>query len=251
MKHRLILAAGLIGAVAAFASAQDSQTTTTTQTDTTAPVASPDQPASTDAMPPATDTQPPATDVPNTTTEQQQTTTTTTIGPVSGSVVEYTPGHAIVLRDSHQKTVTYTLSPSVQVPSGIAVGRRVTIYTEPGSSNVVSRVTTVAVTSDGRLKTTTNETSMSPSGAMTKMKTVQVTGTVQTYEAGKSVTLTRPDGSTVTYMINDQSRLPSDVAIGKNVTVSTTTVSGSAQPVIQRMSYTIKTTTTKTSVQPH
>jgi hypothetical protein len=29
-----------------------------------------------------------------------------------------------------------------------------------------------------------------------------------TYEAGKSVTIVRPDGSTVTYSINDQSQLP-------------------------------------------
>ena len=239
MNRKALFAAGLIGAVAAFASAQDDSTNAPAP-DTSAPAV--EQPV--EAPPPdmsaPTDTQ--------STTSQKTTTTTTTTGPITGSVVEYQPGHTIVLRDASQKTVTYTLSPNVQIPSGVAVGRKVTIYTQPGSGNVVSRVTTVGMTSDGRMKTTTSETSTAPSGAMTRTKTVHVMGTVQTYEAGKSVTLTRPDGSTVTYMINDQSQLPADVAVGKKVTVTTTTMSG--QPVIQRMTYTTRTTTT-TSVQPH
>ncbi len=79
---------------------------------------------------------------------------------------------------------------------------------------------------------------------------VSLTGTVRTYEAGKSVTIVRPDGSTVTYLINPASELPSGVAVGKKVTVTTTTVSGSSQPVVQRMIYTTKTTT-KTVEPPH
>lgn len=85
---------------------------------------------------------------------------------------------------------------------------------------------------------------MSASGA-------EVTGTVRTYEAGKSVTIVRPDGTTVTYVINPESQLPSDMAVGKKVTVTTTTVSGSSQPVVQRMTYSTKTTTTKTVEPPH
>lgn len=84
----------------------------------------------------------------------------------------------------------------------------------------------------------------------TSTSTTNVTGTVRTYEAGKSVTIVRPDGSTVTYMINPQSQLPSDVAVGRKVTVTTTTVSGSPQPVVQRMIYTTKTSTTTKSVEP-
>jgi hypothetical protein len=94
---------------------------------------------------------------------------------------------------------------------------------------------------------TTTETApmsdMSASGAM-------VTGTVRTYEAGKSVTIVRPDGSTVTYTINPESQLPSDIAVGKKVTVTTTTVSSSSQPVVQRITYSTKTTT-KTVEPPH
>jgi hypothetical protein len=82
----------------------------------------------------------------------------------------------------------------------------------------------------------------------TTKKTTRVMGTVQTYEAGKSVTVLRPDGSTVTYVINDRSQLPADVAVGKKVTIMTTTGS-SSQPVVGRMTYTT-TTTTKKSVPP-
>jgi len=82
----------------------------------------------------------------------------------------------------------------------------------------------------------------------TTKKTTRVMGTVQTYEVGKSVTLLRSDGSTVTYVINDRSQLPADVAVGKKVTIVTTTGS-SSQPVVGRMTYTT-TTTTKKSVSP-
>jgi hypothetical protein len=75
-----------------------------------------------------------------------------------------------------------------------------------------------------------------------------VTGTVRTYEAGKSVTIVRPNGSSVTYVINPSSELPSDMTVGKKVTVTTTSVSGS--PVVQKVIYTTKTTTTKTVEPP-
>ena len=84
----------------------------------------------------------------------------------------------------------------------------------------------------------------------TSTSTTSVTGTVRTYEAGKSVTIVRPDGTTVTYLINPESQLPSDVSIGRKVTVTTTTVGGSPQPVVQRLIYTTKTTTTTKSVEP-
>jgi len=98
------------------------------------------------------------------------------------------------------------------------------------------------------------ETTAAPgmaSSTTTERTSKAVSGTVRTYEAGKSVTIVRPDGSTVTYMIDPTSQLPSDVAVGKKVTVTTTTVGGSPQPVVQRMTYTTRTTTTKTVEPPH
>ncbi|HET9793114.1 MAG TPA: hypothetical protein VFS34_01535 [Thermoanaerobaculia bacterium] len=88
------------------------------------------------------------------------------------------------------------------------------------------------------------------SSTTTETSSKSVTGTVRTYEAGRSVTIVRPDGSSVTYLINPASQLPSDVAVGKKVTVTTTTVGGSPQPVVQRLTYTTKTTTTTKSVEP-
>lgn len=97
---------------------------------------------------------------------------------------------------------------------------------------------------------TTETTAPGVASSTTESSSKSVAGTVRTYEAGKSVTIVRPDGSTVTYMIDPTSELPSDVAVGKKVTVTTTTVGGSSQPVVQRMTYTTKTTTTTKSVEP-
>ena len=106
-----------------------------------------------------------------------------------------------------------------------------------------------SVTQRQSTETTVTEKAVPADVSVGTMGATSVTGTVRTYEAGKSVTIVRPDGSTVTYMINPESQLPSDVAVGRKVTVTTTTVSGSPQPVVQRMIYTTKTTTTK-SVEP-
>jgi len=71
-----------------------------------------------------------------------------------------------------------------------------------------------------------------------------VTGTVQAYEAGRSITITRPDGTQVTYTITAQSAVPQKLTTGKTVTVRTRTVSG--QPTVERVTYTTTTTTTTT-----
>jgi len=92
--------------------------------------------------------------------------------------------------------------------------------------------------------TTTNVTPSAASDtALTESQTTTITGTVRTYETGKSVTIARPDGSSATYVITSQSQLPSDVAVGKKVTITTTSVTGQAQPVIQTMTYSKKVTT--------
>ena len=63
---------------------------------------------------------------------------------VTGDIVRYEPGHVIVLRSATNQEVTYTLTPSVIVPEGMAVGRRVTLYTSRGDdgSSMVTKVTT-------------------------------------------------------------------------------------------------------------
>jgi len=64
-------------------------------------------------------------------TNSQQTTTTTQTSTITGEVVQFQPGQTIVVRDAEGKTQTYTLDPSVTVPSDVQVGRRITLYSSP------------------------------------------------------------------------------------------------------------------------
>src|SRR5437763_1306633 len=62
---------------------------------------------------------------------------------VTGDIVRYEPNHMIVLKNTEGREMTYTLGPSVVVPSGVAVGRHVTLYTSgEGEKSVVTRVST-------------------------------------------------------------------------------------------------------------
>ncbi len=71
------------------------------------------------------------------------------------------------------------------------------------------------------------------------VKSITITGTVQSFEAGRSITITKPNGDQVTYTINESSNVPKTIEVGKTVTINTTTVSGA--PVVK----TITITTTK------
>ena len=179
----------------------------------------------------------------------QTTQTETKYVTVDGEVVRYEAGRVIVIRGADNKEITYTLSPSIVVPVEVKVGRRVMLYTEPGkdgATQLVSRVTTTSVTSDGNVKRTTEDTRTLPSGATTRTTTTSISGRVEAYEAGKTLTITRPDGSRVTYVINDKSMVPADLVIGKTVSILPLT-SGSGEPVAQTITY---TTTTKTETVP-
>ncbi len=215
-----------------------------------------------------------------TTTTGTQTTQTTTQNPdgstttvtVTGEVVRYEPGKTIVIRDPNKGTVTYTLEPSLTVPADVQVGRRVLIYTEPGDGAVrVQRITTVTTSSPSAPSMSsespapmTETTTTTRSGASSTMaaepagqtsqtvestkttRTTTVSGTVQAYEPGQSITVVGPGKKVTTYTITQESKLPQDVAIGKQVTVQTTVVSG--KPVVRSVQYktTTKTTNTKT-----
>jgi hypothetical protein len=98
----------------------------------------------------------------------QTTQTETKYTTIDGEVVRYEAGRVIVIRGADNKEITYTLSPSVVVPAEVNVGRRVMLYTEPGKdggTQLVSRVTTTSITSDGNVKRTTEDTRTLPSGA--------------------------------------------------------------------------------------
>jgi hypothetical protein len=145
---------------------------------------------------------------------------------VDGEVLRYEPGRTIVVRGSDNREVTYTLTPAVNVPADIQVGRRVTLYTEPGMNGapaMVSRVTTTSVTPEGNVKRTTEET-RTQAGVTTKTTTTNVSGKVESYTSGKTLTITRADGTRVTYVIDPESKLPGDLVVGKTVTI---------QPLVQ------------------
>jgi hypothetical protein len=155
-----------------------------------------------------------------------------------------------VIRGADNKEITYTLSPSIVVPAEVKVGRRVTLYTEPakdGGTQLVSRVTTTSVTSEGNVKSTTEETRTLPSGATTRTTTTNISGKVEAYEMGKTLTITRSDGTKVSYVINEKSKVPADLVIGKTVSILPLAASGSGETVVQTITY---VTTTKTETVP-
>jgi type II secretory pathway component PulC len=78
------------------------------------------------------------------------------------------------------------------------------------------------------------------------MKIVTVTGTVQSFEAGHSITITNDKGEQVTYTINESSNVPKTIEVGKTVTINTTTVSGA--PVVKTITI---TTTKETKRKPY
>jgi uncharacterized protein YndB with AHSA1/START domain len=180
----------------------------------------------------------------------QSTTTETKLVTVDGEVVRYEPGKLIVLRGADNKEVEYNLAPTFVMPAEVTVGRRVTLYTEPGTNGgtqIVSRVTTTSVTPEGDVKRTTEDTRVLPSGTTTKTTTTDFTGKVASYEAGKTLTITRADGSKVTYVINKNSKVPAGLVVGRNVTILPLATTDPGDPIAQTITY---TTTTKTVTVP-
>jgi hypothetical protein len=179
----------------------------------------------------------------------QVTQTETKYVTVDGEVVRFEPGKVIVIRGADNKEIIYSLAPSVVVPAEVKVGRRVTLYTEPGrdgGTQLVSRVTTTSVTPEGKIKRTTEDTRTLPSGATTRTTTTEISGKVEAYEAGKTLTILRSDGSKVTYVINEKSKVPAGLVIGKTVTI-VPLATESGEPVAETITY---ITTTKTETVP-
>ncbi|HEX4440460.1 MAG TPA: hypothetical protein VH854_10350 [Thermoanaerobaculia bacterium] len=205
-----------------------------------------------------------------------QSTTTTTTRPVQGKVVRYEAGKSIVVVGADGRMQTFPLTATVSVPSDVAVGRTVSIVTEPSSSGaaVVSRITTTSVSSDGSMKTETqthvtdpeansvsnpsgaDESSAAPMSSQSSQSTTttsqsttmtngaDITGTVTAYEPGKSVTFVLPDKRTVVYTIDASSVVPSDVAVGKTYTVTTIKSTKQGDQMVVKKITTTRTTTT-------
>jgi hypothetical protein len=171
---------------------------------------------------------------------------------VMGEIVRYEPGHVIVLRDSANKEVSYTLTPSLTIPTGVEVGRRVTLYTTRGTdgSSTVTRVST-SVTPEGNVARTVEKTHTNAMGETTRSTSTNIIGTVEAYEPGHSVTVTREDGTQVTYMINDRTTLPTGLAVGRTILLRPAVVTDDSH-VAQTITYTetkVKNGKTKTKTK--
>lgn len=156
---------------------------------------------------------------------------------VDGDVVRYEPGKVIVLRTSDGKEMLYTLPATVTMPADVKVGRRVTLFTEPspdGGTQLVRRVTSTSVTPEGNLKKTTEDTRTDATGVTTKTTTTQISGNVTAYEPGKTVTITRADGTQATYIITGTSKIPTDLVVGKTIQI---VPSASGELTVQTVTY--------------
>jgi hypothetical protein len=172
-----------------------------------------------------------------------QATRTETETTITGEVIRFEPGKVIVIRQPDQKTVTFTLTPSVTVPQDVQVGRKVMLYTEPGEGGtaLVKRVTTTSITPDGKTKQTTEETRTSPGGTTTTTTTSTVSGVVSAYESGKSITVTNRDGTQTTYVLSPDAQVPADLATGKTVTIMVMPADPASRPMVKKIIYKVET----------
>jgi hypothetical protein len=140
---------------------------------------------------------------------------------VTGEVIRYEPGRILVVR-SGGRELTYNLSPSVVMPSDVQLGRNVSVYTEPGKDGItnVTRVTSTAVTPQGEVKRTTEETRVGASGEV-RQKTTTVTGEVVSIVPGRNIVI-RPDaGENMTLTLAPGVTIPAEAQVGKKVTLHT------------------------------
>jgi hypothetical protein len=175
--------------------------------------------------------------------DEGATTTTTRTTTFRGPIVRFEPGRVIVIREG-DRDVTYTLTPDVEVPTGVAVGRVVTLTTRPGTTSV-SRIVTNDTDSEGRPRQTTETRRMDDQGNATTTRETMVYGTVSGFEPGRSITIEGHHGKKVTYIMTDASQAPSSIRIGKKVRIETIPVSSGQQPVVKQV-----TVTTETSNPP-
>jgi hypothetical protein len=102
----------------------------------------------------------------------------------------------------------------------------------------VSRVTTTSITPEGNVERTTEDTRTTPYGATTTTSTTTVSGRVDAYIPGKTLTITRADGTRATYIITGTSTVPADLALGKTIAiVPVTTVNANGDLVVRTISY--------------
>jgi hypothetical protein len=152
--------------------------------------------------------------------QAQQTEVVVAPGVVSGEVIRYEPGRAIVVSSDGRET-SYALTPDLSLPSDLQLGRRVSVYTERGEDGKtrVTRVVTTSVTPEGQVQRTTEETRVGSSGTVVREKHTTVTGEVVSFVPGKTIVVRPPTGEPVSLALGASAT--GDVQVGQRVTLYT------------------------------
>jgi hypothetical protein len=139
----------------------------------------------------------------------------------------FVPAGAVLAQDNtssnqDRQQHTSTTTPSKSMP--------------PAASSTTSS-TTSSETAASSTTASTGPTTSSPTTATepTSTEVTTVTGTVKSYDAGRSITITRPDGTTVSYTITQESAVPSKLENGKTVVIRTKNQNG--QQTVERITY--------------
>lgn len=139
---------------------------------------------------------------------------------VSGEVVRFEPGRAIVLK-SDGREVSYVLTPEVALPADVQLGRRVSVHTERGADGTtrVTRVVSTSLTPEGQVQRTTEETRVGESGTVVREKRTTVSGEVVSFVPGKTIVVRPATGEPVSLALAPSAT--GDVQVGQRVTLYT------------------------------
>lgn len=132
------------------------------------------------------------------------------------------------------------MAPSQSETRETTTETRSTASVAPANAQTAPDTSGQTMPSTGSTSSTSGQSMQTTESTSSKVTTV--TGTVRTYEPGQSITIVGPDRKMTTYTISQGVDVPQDVAVGKRVTIETTTVEG--KPAIK--SVTTKTVKTKT-----
>jgi RNA recognition motif-containing protein len=157
---------------------------------------------------------------------------------VSGTVKEYEAGKRIKLTGPDNKTYSFTLDENAQVEGNIVAGQTATVkYTKKSGGKahvtVLSEGKTGAISSPsssneamagraerGESTAAIDSTSKNSGPGNAKTKTRTVIGTVKSYEAGKSITVTGPKDKDYSFDLSENVATKGTVAVGSRVRVS-------------------------------
>ena len=139
---------------------------------------------------------------------------------VSGEVIRYEPGRAIVLK-SDGREVSYVLTPELALPADVQLGRRVSVHTERGADGTtrVTRVVSTSLTPQGQVQRTTEETRVGESGTVVTEKRTTVSGEVLSFVPGKTIVVRPATGEPLSLAL--AASATGDVKVGQRVTLYT------------------------------